>query len=321
MKEIEFPKGTEGLMITEFGSHLYGLSTPTSDKDYKGVYIPKMKNWVLNNYPDTVVLSTGDKHGKNTSTDVDIDLYSMQKFIKDALKGETYALDMLHATAPMFTSPIWDEIVKNRKKFYSRNMKSLIGYAAKQAHKYGIKGSRLASIEAVLTVLNTFDEEERLEEAINPGQPLQLIAGELEHTEIVNNEDMAYLLIIGKQFGGRTRMREVKYSLQKQYDEYGHRAQLAKDNAGIDWKAISHALRATYQQRDIFNKGDFSYPLAENSFLRQVKQGELDFITVVQPALETAIEEVLELAEVSELPDEPDRQFWETFIWKTFHTL
>ncbi|QQV91959.1 hypothetical protein vBKpMFBKp34_100 [Klebsiella phage vB_KpM_FBKp34] len=59
------------VMETIFGSHLYGLNTPNSDTDYKGIFIPDAKDILLGKAPKTIQSSTGDKHSKNTKDDID----------------------------------------------------------------------------------------------------------------------------------------------------------------------------------------------------------------------------------------------------------
>lgn len=314
-----FPKNTTPCMTSVFGSRLYGLSTESSDWDYKGIYIPNRKSWILNSYQNTASYTTGDPNGKNVTGDVDIDLYSIQKFIKDAIKGETFAIDLLHANDPTITSDEWNLILENRTKFYSKNMKAFIGYAAKQAHKYGVKGSRLDELEKVLDFLKQHDDTARLETYI---EELYVLckSNEFQHTrvDLVFADHGQTLEITGKKFGGRVRLEEIVRSLQKTYDEYGHRAQLAKENAGIDFKAVSHALRASYQQRDIFKDGDFEYPLKESDYLLKIKKGELDFVSEIQPELEQVIDEVKTLASTCDLPDNPDTEFWDDFLLAVF---
>jgi predicted nucleotidyltransferase len=67
-----------------FGSHLYGLNTPTSDEDFKGIYIPTLKELLLHSYPDTVDYSTGPKDAKNSAGDTDITVHSLSKFVRQA---------------------------------------------------------------------------------------------------------------------------------------------------------------------------------------------------------------------------------------------
>ena len=105
--------------------------------------------------------------------------------------------------------------------------------------------------------------------------------------------------------------------LEKFYDEYGRRAKLAAENKNIDWKAVSHALRAAYQTKEILTKNTITFPLRSADFLKRVKQGQLDYLSEVGPRLETLMEEVERLALASNLPKTVDRKFWDQFICDT----
>jgi len=134
------------IMKCLFGSHLYGLQTPSSDKDYKGIYLPERDDLLLGNYAKHYSQSTGDDKSKNTADDIDVEIFSLPYFIELACKGETVAIDMLHAnnTLPELISDIkplwtiWHDIQLKRKMFYTKDMKSYVGYARKQANKYGV---------------------------------------------------------------------------------------------------------------------------------------------------------------------------------------
>ena len=79
------------------GSHLYGLDTPESDKDYKGVFMPDTDELLLGTSPKQISHSTGSDHSKNSSEDTDTTWYSLPEFIKLASQGEIIAIDMLYA--------------------------------------------------------------------------------------------------------------------------------------------------------------------------------------------------------------------------------
>lgn len=64
-----------------FGSHLYGLETPTSDKDYKGIYLPHPREILLGTAKKSIDTSTGDKNSKNGVNDVDRQIYSLQSLL------------------------------------------------------------------------------------------------------------------------------------------------------------------------------------------------------------------------------------------------
>lgn len=291
-----------------FGSHLYGLSTPTSDVDYKGIYMPTATQILLGTAPKTIDVSTNKGNTKNSSEDIDESYYSFQYFIENALKGETFAIDMLHMDNTIKYNIYWEYLVDNRKRFYSKDMKAFVGYAQRQAAKYSIKGSRLAFLEEVVSILSVLPKDDKLAEHID-----KLPLGEF--SSIKENSEGLYWLAVSKMFYFSTPIYHVVDSLSKIQKGYGKRAEQARDNKGVDWKAISHAFRAAYQLRDIFENGDFEYPLKETNFLKQVKAGELDFLTEVQGELEKVIDQVKELAELSDLPDKVDRTWADNLVF------
>jgi hypothetical protein len=306
-----------------FGSHLYSLNTPTSDKDYKGIYLPEMDNILLGNYSKTLSFNTGNDKTKNTPDDVDCEIIALPTFIKHACDGETFALDMLHCKSPISTSDIWQDLMENRSAFYSKNMKAYIGYVKTQAAKYGIKGSRLADIRKAIDFFEKYVEQgigktllSQIRKEIFPtGEYIQWTkytgkgAGKVEQD---------FYEVNAKKYQSTNTVEYVLEQLTKMYDGYGARAKLAEDNEGIDWKAISHALRAGYQARDIYKDGDFEYPLKETDFIMSVKKGELDFKTDVSPVLEELVKEVELLADKSFFPDKVDREYWDQWLLNVY---
>ena len=296
----------------KFGSHLYGLNTPTSDVDYKGIFMPTLEELLLGTYPKTIVTSTGPEHAKNSADDVDTEVISLPAFIKHACTGETFAIDMLHCTRPVFATPIWDELVANRTKFYSKNLKAFVGYVKQQAAKYGVKGSRLADIKGAIDSLTVQDPNLTLGEVKS-----KLYFGKYAEWKVKPNpsagHDNEFYLVNGKMYQSTNTVEYTVDRLQQMYDGYGHRAKLAEQNEGVDWKAMSHALRAGYQARDIYKEGDFSYPLKETEFLKQVKTAKLGFDQVVNE-LERLVAEIEMLSENSNLPEQVDVEFWNKWL-------
>lgn len=303
-----------------FGSHLYGTATENSDRDYKGVFLPSGEDILLQKANSHISESTGKDNAKNTNQDVDLEMFSLQKFLDLAYKGETVAIDMLHAPKSMLIrgSDLWDELQANRSKFYCKNMRAYLGYVRKQAAKYGVKGSRLSVVEEAIKIGK---------HGLNNGtgsKPFILLdifhllpIG--EHSSFVEHDHPStgkqyFYEIVGRKFQSTLKIPMFINALEKIYDNYGHRAQQAKDNEGIDWKAISHALRAGYQLRGIYRDGGFEYPLNESDFLLKVKKGELDYMSVVQPALEELVDEVQGLADNSSLPEKPDKEWVDSII-------
>ena len=294
-----------------FGSHLYGTSTENSDTDYKGVFMPSEEQILLGKIPKSYNQSTGKSDSKNSSEDIDTEIYSLHYFIKLALEGQTVAIDMIHAPNQFIleSSDIWLDIVRNKRKFYTKNLNAFVGYARRQASKYGIKGSRLDASKTVYDILISHDPEIKISNIWN---------------KLPENE---YCKFLGKnqngikeyQVCGRTIQETGKIGycadvVKKFYENYGERAKQAAQNKGIDWKAVSHAVRAAIQVKMILVDGDIKFPLPQADLILKIKQGKLDYLTEAGPILENMMSEVEELSLKSNLPSKPDYEFWERFI-------
>ncbi|CCK73979.1 protein of unknown function [Pseudotevenvirus RB43] len=320
------------VMETVFGSHLYGLNTPTSDKDYKGIFLPHPRDILLGKAPKTIDTSTGDKNSKNTVDDVDRQLYSLPKFISLACDGDTVALDMLHAddSKLIANSEIWQYIRANRWRFYTTELTGLFGYVRKQAAKYGVKGSRLAALREVYDVLQDTPNTRVVRMPSNLGDAIENIkVGDIKD-QLPTNEFCRSILhysekggmqnfyeVLGRKFQFTITVAEMKKSVYKLWDEYGERARQAEANNGIDWKALSHALRGGMQLVQIYKHGDIVYPLPESDLLKSVKAGNVPFAEV-QEKLEEVMGEVERLAAISTYPKEVDREFWNDFIEQVY---
>lgn len=304
----------EIIVKMKFGAHLYGTATPDSDMDYKGIFLPTKEEVLLGRVPKSHNYSTGREESRNTKNDIDIELYSFHYFIKLACDGQTVAMDMLHAPGNMILqkSKIWDAIVKNKQKFYTKNLRSFIDYARRQASKYGIKGSRINAALQVLKILKKKDSSKKMREVWN-----QL--PRVEHCYDVASapNGMRQYQVCGKSFQESATIGYVIPIIEKFYNDYGRRAKLAAENKNIDWKAVSHALRAAYQTKEILTENTINFPLRTADFLIKVKQGKLDYLSEVGPVLETLMEEVESLALTSNLPETVDRKFWDQFICQT----
>ena len=297
-----------------FGAHLYGTATPDSDVDYKGIFLPTKEELLLGRVPKSHNYSTGREESRNTKNDIDIELYSFHYFIKLACDGQTVAMDMLHAPENMILqkSKIWDAIVKNKQKFYTKNLRSFIDYARRQASKYGIKGSRINAALQVLEILKQEDSSKKMKEVWN-----QLPRVEHCYDVAPAPNGMRQYQVCGKSFQESATIGYVIPIIEKFYNDYGRRAKLAAENKNIDWKAVSHALRAAYQTKEILTENTINFPLRTADFLTKVKQGKLDYLSEVGPVLETLMEEVESLALTSNLPETVDRKFWDQFICQT----
>lgn len=306
-----------------FGSHLYGTNTPTSDKDFKGVYMPTAEQIFLQRVPKSIsshTKTTKAEGVRNGPDDVDIEFYSLHYFLHLACEGETVALDMLHAPIDAWTirvNPIWVQLIGQKHRFYTKNLKSFVGYARRQAAKYGVKGSRLAEAKMVLGFLKGAASKP---DVSAKGRRLIDVWEELprgEHIHFHLTEHDKLYEICGKFLSSKAHIDHYIPMLEDFCARYGDRAREAESNKGIDWKAVSHAFRAAYQVKHILKDGGYSYPLPETPIILQVKHGALDWHTHVQPALEELMDEVETLSKASKLPEKVDHAYWDNWLMGT----
>ena len=304
------------ILETKFGSHLYGLDTPNSDTDIKGIFLPTIDELLLGNYPKSIKHTTGKANQKNTKDDIDSEFYSLPYFIKLCMEGNTTALDMLHSTesSTIKTSDVWEDLKSKRRMFYTSSMQSLVGYARHQAGRYGLKGTRMAALESAILPVKSIDSDVFTLGAIAE----HLYLDEFCFIKLeVSDKEQPYYSVCGKKYPLTIKVKEFVTRLETTLKQFGDRAKAAKDNEGVDFKALSHATRAAYQMKAIYEDGDFEYPLRQTYFLKQIKLGEVTF-NELKPVLESLLERVEELAKISNLPKHADKEYWDQWLLSVY---
>ncbi len=298
-------------MICEikFGSHLYGTATETSDEDFRGLFLPSVEEILLGRIPRTFHEGTRDDTRKNLPGEQDVEYYSIHHFLRLATQGQTVTIDMLFAPQTMtFKSAeygwIWDKIVANRKLFLSKEMNAFVGYARGQAAKYSLKGERLNKLREFYAVL-----ENGVESA-----PISDIWDKLPKDDMrVNPQSIRELQIAGKWYGESTAIMTVRHSVRNSLEKYGKRAHAAADAEGVDWKALSHAVRVSKELLEILSLGEVRFPLRDAKLLLAIKRGEHS-LEYVQDVLDRDLAFVELQAHHSTLPEAVDAQWWDNFL-------
>jgi len=309
------------------GSHLFGTSTPSSDKDYKGVFIPSAEEILLGTYKDGFNSSTGNDDSRNGKDDIDVELYSLRKFFKMIRRGDTAALELLFTpdTMVLEKDPIWDEILLIRDSLLSSRVSAMIGYARQQANKYGIKGSRMGELNNVIKVLK--EGEKLAGNGPKIKHAWQFLVDELkgyEHVHFItlyakseDGPEIPALDILGKKFDHHCKFSYILEVLKRIYKNYGQRAREAKKNNGIDWKALSHATRVSLQGIELLETGKITLPLSEENtkLVKDIKLGKMDY-SDVQVVLEGLLAKLESSKEGSVLPERVSEEFTDKLIIK-----
>jgi hypothetical protein len=316
----------------KFGSHLYGTDTPSSDLDFKSVFVPSARDILLGRVNDVVVTNTKTKNTeKNTVDDIDNEGFSLRKYLDLLSKGQTVAIDMLFAPPEMIVETnssliwIWKEIYNNRHRLITKQSASFVGYCRQQANKYGIRGSRMKEVEntkvfferllldhhPVTTVGNFHDEI------------MNELVKDAQHTEIVelknpNGMIIKHLSCAGKKVPYTVSIKEAVAIYRALYDKYGERALKAKNNEGIDWKAMSHAVRVATEAIELATTGFIHFPLLNKDRITKIKLGEINFHEVADE-IAILMEEVEIAFAKSSLREKPDYEWIDSLVMSTYH--
>lgn len=269
------------LYLTVFGAELYGTETGASDLDVRGVFLPSLASIILGKNKKSLRHSTGDANARNTANDVDIDLWSVDYWTRTLLPGgDTGALDLLfspsHEKRVLFRSPILDPVFDNPLKFLDlANNRTYAKYSLSQAKKYGVKGSRLGALKAVWKWLEDRSSEGKLGEYIGE---IVAATGDSKYCFSRETETGAELVLCGKIHVPGIKMAEFRERVRRDMERYGSRAKDAEKNLGVDFKALSHAIRALDEMDELLLTGRVRFPLATRENLIKVKKGEIPWL-------------------------------------------
>lgn len=244
LRELEVKNNVKVLYITKSGSKLYGTDNPNSDEDYKFIYASIERDVLLKR--DKEFLKIGkDTKIKNGKDDVDLDGYSVHKFMDLLAKSETGAMDVLFSMFNpdnvIFEDPEFTALIKeNYNKFLNRNMKSFIGYALGQTKKFGIKGARYDELTKFVSFLNSIpqsspDEKlnvyfERFETFMKEEKLKYIKFVQASKTRgLAEEEYTEYISVLGKMFEGSTTFLYMKERVQTLFDQFGNRTKSQKN--------------------------------------------------------------------------------------------
>ena len=309
------------LLRTVYGSHLYGTSTPSSDFDYKVVYLPPLEDVLLGRKLRT--FKTREDAAGNPVSDTasmpdggtEVEFVPFQTFCRDYLDGQTYALEVAQALVVKPCAPTWlKELVVH---FTTCNVSSMAGFAMKQTFDHVHRGQRLAAAEKVLDVLGwwsaTLDDLEsaepggwtkkRLDTVMQDGR--QLLDHVAEQTGLQlgttfnNNRVLRTLKLNGREYLETTDLKQLELAVAKLVSSYGHRSTAAKEQE-VDLKSLMHAVRVFQQAEELLLHGALTFPRSNAATLLAVKEGKLPLEQVKGQLLQLE-ERVQQLQEKSAL--------------------
>ncbi len=320
----------------KFGSHLYGTDTPESDLDLKGIYIPSGREIVLHSYQPCVnIHRKKEEKERNTKDDVDLEIFSLDRYLSLLMEGQTVALDMIFSTNEFYVSQndpkgIFKTIFENRERLITRNIVAFVGYARQQAAKYGIKGSRMDALKRICAFLEPLTLTDRLGKY---AEGIQFLVDEcagfvtLEKTPLVeilqlpasrnSSELVSYLHVCGRKIAFTATVKLARQCFDSILEQYGARAQKAHLAGGIDWKALSHAVRVNSEAKELLLTSFITFPRPDRELILKIKTGQLPYEQVAE-SIEQGLAELYDAHDKSKLPDAPDREWADNFVYEVY---
>lgn len=322
------------LFLSKFGSHLYGTNTPESDVDLKGIFFPSLTDLLMQKKIKSLNYTTSTSNLKNNKDDIDIDLWSLQYWIELVQIGDTGAIDLLYSISYpeqiLFKHNLINVFLENPLKLLNPiNTTSYISYCINQAKKYGVKGSRLGVIKNIHKFLEEWINSQSLMVIYkNISEVIPLIIDKFYDEQYCFTKELKTtdgkmkiaLFICGKQHQEDIKIGEFYNRLQNEFEKYGERSKLAEQNLGIDWKALSHAVRCIDQFKELLLTEKINFPIKNAEKILNIKKGLYSWKTVEEIIL-TGLEEIAQIQATIEFQDRQDQKFIENSVISVFNSL
>ena len=292
--------GFDVIYVGIHGSHLYGLDREGSDIDLKAVYLPSKRNLIRGEAIKTY-------NHKNDELDIEIEIKSLPSFLKSASSCDTNCIDLLHAPKSMclYSDRLWDELKKERKSMYAKNMRGIVGYIKTHSKKYTNKIDRLNEMKVLLDSVKDYHDSNTIRACVG-----MLPINSYKYIKVVQSDKLKdghqeYLEVCGKKYCLSWDVSKLKTAMEVEIKRYGERSNKGADK-GIDSKSLSHALRVLLQLKEIITTRDLKFPLKGAEYVKAVKLGEVTDVIEVLDKIDTLYDECMELLEESNLPEEVD---------------
>lgn len=291
------------------GSHAYGLNTPNSDWDWRGIS--------LNSKEDILGLDNGFEQVVNKETDTTI--YSFNKMIKllSNCNPNTIEIGGLKREHYLYISPIGQELLDNFDMFLSKKAAHTFGsYAYAQLRRLDNKSARnLEQAEKEAHILNsvknaTVDFKNKFFEY--PEDAIKLYID-----DAVNDEyDKEIFMDVNLTHYPLRDYKSMWSALNNVVKDYAKLEQTGRNREAIRYdklgKHMMHLVRLYYMCFDILEHGKIvTYREKEHDFLMDIRNGKyLDSNNQPVPEFFEIVDELekkLEYDKVhTELPEKPD---------------
>ena len=224
-------------------------------------------------------------------------------------------------TAP--PDPLWRSVQALAPRLVSRRATIFLRYARQQAERFGAEGARAATARQALTLLESAEVAHGGTVRLGLIEPeLALFVAGRMHAGLVDIEVGdgrwgRHLDLCGRKVPLHASLKAARELAGRLLAEYGGRTLLAEREGGVDWKALSHAVRVGREAIELLRTGRLAFPLACAGHLLDIKQGRLAY-DAVAAEIERLLAAVQEAASASSLPEQPDAAAAEDLVLRAY---
>jgi len=299
MEEQKIAKDSLILKV-RVGSRLYGTSTPESDEDFVGIFLPPVEYLIglrRVNEVNAGVTAKGE-NGKNTKDAIDFTCYTLEKFARLALENNPNILEVLFVNKEniVYWHPLGAALLKMRYKFLSKCIKQrFLNYALSQKHNMVIKLENYKKLSAARDYLLHTDKRFMIEIIESEVHPVYKSVFKREKDEI----NIGDLIVPATATTKRT-LRQI----QNRLDKFGSRQELVK-SYGYDTKFACNLIRLMSEGVELLETGDLKFPLKEAPLIKNIRYGKytMEEVLKMSEEYENRIESLSVSSAVPELPD------------------
>jgi len=328
INEFEKEYNAKIVYITIYGSKLFGTDNANSDTDYKGIFIPSKRDVLLKRDIEHYTYNSNVEK-RNEKEDIDLQLYSIYKWFNLLKKGETGALDLLFSLfredTQIYNDIVFTSIMKeNYTKFYNKHLHSFVGYCVGQSKLYNIRGQRFNELHDFVEIFTNIAVENAEVKLENYFKEVESIFSKKQYKYVkfikasISRGNQAYkegryIELLGKRFAGNVRVGYFTKMIKEMEAQFGNRA---RDSAkGVDYKALSHAVRVINEVEELLDDKFITFPLKNRVYISSVKEGK-ETLESVMAYLDNKLDEVQKKLEKSDLPDKSEDVFIAQLILK-----
>lgn len=298
---------------------MIGTAGPSSDEDWFEVVLPSEEQILLGKASFHGNSTTGDNGSKNTSSDVDVTRYSLQRFVELLAKMDTNCTEVLFAKNILCQHAIWEYIVKNRMKFINLQKGPVIGYSNNMMNRYALKGKRLLDFEKAVQILTVASNERHIDcQEIYKVFLKKIPNAFLVETKFKNQDNVAHVVHLnGKKFDVRVAPKDAMKPFKNALDQAGHRAiKSMESDTGADNKGVYHGMRILDEMLELFTEGHITLPSPHVARYMDIRVGNYDVDEVMNEFYRK-----LESFERLEVRNQYDPTFTRDFMLKIHKSL